>query len=129
VADLRWTCNQANPSVKLYGFRVYINGKQYGADLDESIRSIRVSLSLEKPIYTIHVTAYTDRPKLESQLSNVVHLSGEQYLPFTYYCYHDVHCKNTSYFFFKYILELSHFVSFLNNYLNNSKTFFSNAYL
>jgi hypothetical protein len=88
---------QTNPSVKLYGFRVYINGKQYGADLAESIRSIRVNLSLEKPVHVIYVTAYTNRPKLESQSSNVVHLSGEQYLPFTYYCYHDVHRKNTSY--------------------------------
>jgi hypothetical protein len=95
VINLSWTL-QNSQVVKVLGFRVYVNGKQYGVDLQESVRAIRVKLSLERPIHSIYVTAFTDRAKLESQSSNVVELLSENFFPFTYYCYHEVHSKNIS---------------------------------
>lgn len=44
IVNLTWTCYQPNPAVRILGFRVYINGKQYGIDLHESIRTIRVKV-------------------------------------------------------------------------------------
>jgi hypothetical protein len=45
VVNLSWTCHQSQPSIRLLGYRVYVNGKQYGVDLHESIKSIRVKVS------------------------------------------------------------------------------------
>ena len=95
VTNLSWSC-QNSQVIKILGFRVYVNGKQYGVDLQESTRAIRVKLSLERPVHSIFVTAFTDRSKLESQSSNVVELLSENFFPFTYYCYHNVHGKNIS---------------------------------
>lgn len=53
IVNLNWSCDQVNPLIKINGFRVYVNGKQYGSDLNNTIRSIRVKLSLEKAINTV----------------------------------------------------------------------------
>jgi hypothetical protein len=45
IANLSWSCNQTNQMTKIIGFRVYINNRQYGGDLHESIRSIRVKVN------------------------------------------------------------------------------------
>jgi hypothetical protein len=44
IVNLTWTCYQPNPLVKLLGFRVFINDEQYGVDLPESVRTIRVKV-------------------------------------------------------------------------------------
>lgn len=44
IVNLSWTCHQVNPMARLLGFRVYINDQQYGSDLSESIRSIRLKV-------------------------------------------------------------------------------------
>jgi hypothetical protein len=44
IVNLSWTCYQPNPLIKLLGFRVFINDQQYGVDLHESIRTIRVKV-------------------------------------------------------------------------------------
>jgi hypothetical protein len=45
IVNLSWTCYQPNPLIKILGFRVFINDEQYGVDLHESIRTIRVKVS------------------------------------------------------------------------------------
>ena len=72
VANLSWTCHQPSPLVKVIGFKVFVNGKQYGSDLHESIRSVRVRLSLERAIHNVYVAAYTDRNRMECQTSNCI---------------------------------------------------------
>jgi hypothetical protein len=96
VINLNWSCQQTNPMVRILGFRVYVNGKQYGVDLHDSIRSIRVKLSLERPVHSIYVTTFTDRSRMESQSSNVIELLSENFFPFTFYCYNNIHAKNIS---------------------------------
>lgn len=54
IVNLNWSCEQINPLIKIVGFKVYVNGKQYGTDLNNTIRSIRVKLSLEKAINTVN---------------------------------------------------------------------------
>lgn len=44
IVNLSWTCQQSSSMVKVLGFRVFINGQQYGVDLHESIRTIRVKV-------------------------------------------------------------------------------------
>ncbi len=55
-----------------------------------------IKLSLEKAVHSIYVTSFTDRVNQESQSSNVIELLSEDFFPFSYYCYHSVHLKNTS---------------------------------
>jgi hypothetical protein len=117
IANLTWNNEQSNPAVKITGYRIYINGRQYGTDLPESIKAIRIKvnffswfywsswsaahlfslfkLSLEKVFYQIHVTAFAAKPFIESQDSNAVEIRTENFLPFTFYCYRDIHAKNT----------------------------------
>lgn len=119
VVNLSWTCYQPNPMVRLLGFRVYVNDQQYGAELSEAIRNIRVKvkkriylsifkilifnlfclnfkLSLEKAVHKIYVTAFTDNSSMESQISNVVEIMSENFFPFSFFCYADAHSKNKS---------------------------------
>ena len=96
IVNLSWTCYQPNPMIKLLGFRVFINDQQYGVDLHESIRTIRVKLSLERAVHTIYVTGFTDHAQNESQNSNIVELLSENFFPFTFYCFNNVHHKNKS---------------------------------
>lgn len=44
VANLSWSCYQPNQTVRLLGFRIYVNGKQYGSDLNASARSVRIKV-------------------------------------------------------------------------------------
>lgn len=44
VVNLSWSVVQTNPAVKILGFRVYLNDQQYGNDLHESIRTIRIKV-------------------------------------------------------------------------------------
>jgi hypothetical protein len=54
VVNLNWTCYQPNPMVRLLGFRVFINDQQYGTDLNEAIRSIRVKVFYTK----VHIVTF-----------------------------------------------------------------------
>ncbi len=53
IVNLNWTYEQINPLIKVVGFKVYVNGKQYGAELNSSMKSIRIKLPLEKAINTV----------------------------------------------------------------------------
>lgn len=45
IVNLSWCCEQPNPMVRLSGYRVYINDKQYGMDLSSSVRTIRIKVN------------------------------------------------------------------------------------
>ena len=44
IVNLNWTCEQPNPMIKLSGFRIYVNDKQYGVDLNHTVRTIRIKV-------------------------------------------------------------------------------------
>jgi len=94
IVNLSWTCEQPNPMIKLSGYRVYINDRQYGVDLNSSVRTIRVKLSLEKAVHTVYVTAFTDKPNTESKVSNSIELFSENFFPFSFHCLNKVHMKS-----------------------------------
>ena len=86
IVNLCWTCEQPNPMIKLAGFRVYINDKQYGVDLNTTVKNIRIKFSLEKAMYSICVTSFTSSPRTESKFSNKIELLSENFFPFSFYC-------------------------------------------
>lgn len=96
VVNLNWECEQTNPAVKIVGYRIYVNDKQYGTDLHESVKSIRIKLSLERVKYSIYICAFTKSPLIESHKSNTVDFLTETFLPFTFFCYHHLHTKSTT---------------------------------
>lgn len=53
VVNLSWTCYQPNPMVRLLGFRVYVNDQQYGTELGEAIRNIRIKVGNIVLFYSI----------------------------------------------------------------------------
>ena len=58
IVNLNWSCEQINPLVRIVGFKVYVNGKQYGSDLNNTMKSIRIKLPLEKAINTVRIIPY-----------------------------------------------------------------------
>ena len=44
IVNLSWQCFQSSNQTKISGYRIYLNGKQYGTDLPESITNIRMKV-------------------------------------------------------------------------------------
>jgi len=94
IVNLTWTCEQPNPMIKLSGYRVYVNDRQYGVDLNSTVHTIRIKLSLEKAVHSVYITAFTDKPKTESRVSNKLELYSEHFFPFSFQCFNNVHVKS-----------------------------------
>ena len=79
--------------IQLSGYRVYVNDRQYGGDLNGTVKAIRIKLSLEKAVHCIYVSSFSDKPKTESRVSNIIELYSENFFPFSFQCYNNVHVR------------------------------------
>ncbi|KAL5013163.1 hypothetical protein ScPMuIL_007433 [Solemya velum] len=95
IAHVSWHCPQANPDIQLSGFKVMIDSKQYGNPMHDGIKTVRIKLGTEQPSYRLTMVSMSDKPLATSEESNVVDLLSETFMPFTFYCYHGVHKKDT----------------------------------
>ena len=111
---MSWQCIQTKQSPNISGYRIYLNGKQYGTDLPDSITNIRIKvntefkknttiklcnfyyikLSLDKVLHTIFITSFCTKPFSESEYSNIIEISTERFLQFSFFCYKHTHIKN-----------------------------------
>lgn len=82
--------------IKIAGYRVYINDKQYGVDLNSTVKNIRIKLSLEKAVYSVYVSSFTNTPRTESKLSNKIELLSENFFPFSFFCLTHTHSRMSS---------------------------------
>lgn len=46
LAHVSWTCAQSNPDVRVTGYKVLVDGKQYGTTLHAGVKNIRIKVRL-----------------------------------------------------------------------------------
>ncbi|KAK7102883.1 hypothetical protein V1264_021041 [Littorina saxatilis] len=93
IAHVSWQCPQTNEDVHLSGFKVLVDGKQYGTSMHSGVRTVRLQLSLDEPSYALSMVALSDKPQGSSVESSIVDLLTGPFKPFAYYCYHNIHAK------------------------------------
>ena len=50
TAHLSWQCPQSNPDLQLAGYKVLVDGKQYGSPMHAGVRTVRVQVNTENQI-------------------------------------------------------------------------------
>jgi len=46
IAHVSWHCPQSRPEFQISGYKVLIDGKQYGSPMHEGVKTIRISVSI-----------------------------------------------------------------------------------
>nr|XP_034305803.1 uncharacterized protein LOC105321045 isoform X1 [Crassostrea gigas] len=94
IAHVSWSCPQRQSETQVSGFKVLIDGKQYGNTMHEGVKQVRIKLGTEQPIYKLTMVSVSDKPQASSEESNGVDLLSETFRPFSFYCYHSIHNQN-----------------------------------
>lgn len=47
LSHVSWTCPQSNPDIRVSGYKVLVDGKQYGTTLHAGIQNVRIKVSFE----------------------------------------------------------------------------------
>ncbi|GFR62047.1 fibronectin, partial [Elysia marginata] len=97
TAHLSWQCPQSNPDLQLSGYKVLVDGKQYGSPMHAGVRTVRVQLGLEQPMYRLSMVSSSEKPQGTSPESNIVEVLSMPFKPFSFYCYHAIHSKDVKY--------------------------------
>ncbi|CAG5124811.1 unnamed protein product [Candidula unifasciata] len=97
TALVSWQCPQSHEDIQVSGYKLLLDGKQYGSPMHAGIRTIKVQLGLEQPSYRLSMVATSDKPKGVSCESNTVEVLTMPFKPFTFYCYHKIHRKDMKY--------------------------------
>lgn len=91
LAQLTWTSEQSSPDVCVSGFKVLVDGKQFGSSLHAGISTVRVKLSVESPLHRVTMVTCSERPPAVSAESNAVELLTEPFRQMHFFCLHEVH--------------------------------------
>ena len=49
MAHVSWQCEQSNPDIRVSGYKVLIDGKQYGNAMHEGIKTVRIKVGCMNP--------------------------------------------------------------------------------
>ncbi|CAH1782616.1 unnamed protein product [Owenia fusiformis] len=94
LAHVSWQCPQSNPHVTICGFKVLIDGKQYGSTLHSGVKNVRIKLGLDKLVHKLTMVAVSEKPRTSSVPSNIVELLTDPFQPYTFFCFHTIHSNN-----------------------------------
>ena len=45
LAHISWSCVQSNPDLRVSGYKVLVDGKQYGTTLHAGVKNVRIKAS------------------------------------------------------------------------------------
>ena len=48
LVHVSWTCPQSNPDLRVTGYKVLVDGKQYGTTLHAGVKNVRIKLGLNQ---------------------------------------------------------------------------------
>ncbi|XP_012935394.1 uncharacterized protein LOC101845075 isoform X2 [Aplysia californica] len=97
TAHVSWQCPQSNPDIQLSGYKVLVDGKQYGSPMHSGVRTVKIQLGLEQPSYRLTMVATSEKPQGSSAESNTVEILSMPFKPFSFYCYNAIHSKDSKY--------------------------------
>uniref|UniRef100_A0A1I8ITX6 Fibronectin type-III domain-containing protein n=1 Tax=Macrostomum lignano TaxID=282301 RepID=A0A1I8ITX6_9PLAT len=92
VLQVSWACPQSNQEVPLSGYRVLVDGRQYGSALHQGMSSVRIKLSTDRPSHAVSMVALCESQGTQSPESNMVEVLTDPFQPMAFYCIHEVHC-------------------------------------
>ncbi|XP_046358181.2 uncharacterized protein LOC124136325 [Haliotis rufescens] len=96
IAHVSWQCPQSNPDMVISSYKVLIDGKQYGNAMHSGVKTVRIKLGLEQSNYKLSLVSMSEKPQGTSEESNTVELLATPFKPFSFYCYHAIHNKDTT---------------------------------
>ncbi|XP_030855934.1 uncharacterized protein LOC577931 [Strongylocentrotus purpuratus] len=79
------------------GYKVLVNGEQYGFVLHSQVYETEIKLSAYNGIHSVNLVAMTDHPVGHSDLSKVITVDTSPYRPFVAYCLNSVHKQRVKY--------------------------------
>lgn len=91
VLHVSWTNNQSSPDVGISGYRVLVDGKQFGTTLHSGVNSIRIKLDLESRVHRVSMVTISSAPYGVSGESNIVDVLTDPFRPFVSFCYGNLH--------------------------------------
>ena len=47
VARVTWSCTQTNPDIQVTGYKVLVDGKQYGPTVPPDIQKVQIKVSIK----------------------------------------------------------------------------------
>ena len=58
MAHVSWQCEQSNPDIQVSGYKVLIDGKQYGNAMHEGVKTVRIKVNDSWALLTLTTTCY-----------------------------------------------------------------------
>ena len=55
IAHVSWQCEQSNPDIQVSGYKVLIDGKQYGNAMHEGVKTVRIKVKSQYRNCTSHI--------------------------------------------------------------------------
>ncbi|XP_054751259.2 uncharacterized protein LOC129257055 [Lytechinus pictus] len=94
---LSWDSVPDDGDAVVSGYKVLVNGEQYGFVLHSQVCETEIKLSAYKGTHRLNLVAMTDHPVGHSDLSEVVTVDTSPYRPFVAYCLNSVHKQGVKY--------------------------------
>jgi len=105
LVHVSWTNTQSSQDVSVSGYRVLVDGKQFGTTLHSGVNNVRIKLNLESHVHRISMVTVSAKPYGISGESNTVDVLTTPFRPFVAFCYQNLHQQDSR---FVNILHLSH---------------------
>jgi len=94
---LRWSFPGHDGDAIATGYQIFVNNRQYGGDLTVHTTNTLIELPCDTKPHTVTVVTTTNHPVGNSLDSNIINISTEEFLPFSFFCYYDTHVKGSRY--------------------------------
>jgi len=94
MLHISWTNTQLSADVTVSGFRVLVDGKQFGTTLHSGVNNVRIKLNLEERVHRISMVTVSEKPYGVSGQSNVVDVLTDPFRPFVNFCYTSIHMED-----------------------------------
>lgn len=91
MLHISWTAAQGSQDINISGYRVLVDGKQFGTTLHSGVNNVRIKLNLESRVHRISMVTVSGQPYGISAESNTVDVLTDPFRPFVAFCYGNIH--------------------------------------
>lgn len=91
MLHISWAATQVSQDINVSGFRVLVDGKQFGTTLHSGVNNVRIKLNLESRVHRISMVTVSAKPYGVSTESNTVDVLTDPFRPFVAFCYGNIH--------------------------------------
>ncbi|XP_070557721.1 uncharacterized protein [Ptychodera flava] len=95
--DLKWTQPEDDGDAMVTGYQILINGKPHGNLFNAYVHQTKLKLSAYVPVHRLTMVTTTNHPVGNSEPSEPIPIYSETFLPYSSFCFHSTHAKDTQY--------------------------------